>query len=105
MPPAGPKHRVHVWPWLRPAGRLLLRDWLAITLGRHVLAWRSLSERELRHELAHVEQWRRHGFLLVPLYAMAAWQARRTRDGWYRGNRFEVEARDAEASAQDEPHA
>jgi hypothetical protein len=105
MPPTPPKHRVHVWPWLRPAGRLVLRDWLAITLGRHVLAWRRLSERELRHELAHVEQWRRHGLLLVPLYALESWRSRRTAEGWYRGNRFEVEARAAEASAQDEAGA
>ena len=103
--PARPRHQVHVWPWLRPAGRLLLRNWLAITLGRHVLAWRTLTERELRHELAHVAQWRRHGLLLIPLYALAAWRARRSTEGWYRGNRFEVEARAAEASAQDESHA
>lgn len=105
MPPARPAHRVHVWPWLRPAGRLVLRDWLAIALGSHVLAWRKLSERELRHELAHVAQWRRHGPFLIPLYALEAWRARRSPDGWYRGNPFEVEARAAETSAQDEPHA
>ena len=105
MPPARPPHQVHVWPWLRPAGRIVLRDWLAITLGRHVLAWRNLSDRELRHELAHVAQWKRHGFALILLYALEAWQARRSPDGWYRGNRFEVEARAAETSAQDEPGA
>lgn len=105
MPPTRPRHRIHIWPWLRPAGRLVLRDWLAITLGSHVLAWRKLSERELRHELAHVAQWRRHGVLLIPLYALEAWRARRSAEGWYRGNRFEVEARAAETSAQDDAHA
>jgi hypothetical protein len=70
-----------------------------------VLAWRELSERELRHELAHVEQWRRHGWTLAVRYALASLQAWRAGQGWYRGNRFEVEARAAEASAQDEPQA
>ncbi len=105
MPRRRASPRVHGWPWLRPAGRLLLRDWLAITLGSHILAWRALSDRELRHELAHVAQWRRHGVLLIPLYAVEAWRARRSPEGWYGGNRFEVEARAAEASAQDEAQA
>jgi hypothetical protein len=98
-------HRVHVWPWLRRPGSLLLRDWLAITLGRHVLAWRDLTQRELRHELAHVEQWRRYGWTLVPRYATASLRALVAGKGWYRGNRFEIEARAAERSAQDEAHA
>jgi len=68
-----------------------------------VLAWRKLSERELRHELAHVAQWRRHGWTLPVRYAMASLRAGLAGRGWYRGNAFEVEARAAEASAQDEP--
>jgi hypothetical protein len=98
-------HRLHVWPWLRLPGRLVLRDWLAITIGRDVLAWRELSQRELRHELAHVAQWRRHGWTLPPRYALASLVAWRAGQGWYRGNRFEVEARAAEESAKDEAHA
>lgn len=98
-------HRLHVWPWLRRPGRLLLPDWLAITIGRDVLAWRELTERELRHELAHVEQWRRYGWSLAPRYALAALAAWRAGKGWYRGNRFEVEARAAETSAQDQAEA
>jgi hypothetical protein len=100
----GPRHRLHVWPWLRRPGRVVLRDWLAITLGSHILAWRELDERELRHELTHVEQWRRHGARLAVLYALESWRALRAGQGWYRGNRFEVEARAGETSAQDEPH-
>ncbi len=95
-------HRLHVWPWLRPLGRLLLPDWLAITIGRDVLAWRDLSERELRHELAHVAQWRRHGWTLPVRYALESFRAWRAGESWYRGNRFEVEARAAERSAEDE---
>lgn len=95
-------HRLHVWPWLRRPGKLLLREWLAITIGRDVMAWRQLSARELRHELAHVEQWRRHGWTLPPRYAAASFLAWRSGQGWYRGNRFEVEARAAEGSAQDD---
>jgi hypothetical protein len=101
----GPRHRLHVWPWLRRPGRLLLREWLAITLGSHILAWRELNARELRHEQAHIEQWQRHGLGLVARYALESLRAVRAGEGWYRGNRFEVEARAAEASAQDEPHA
>ena len=97
------RHRLHVLPWLRGPGRLLLDDWLAITIGRDILAWRPLTDRELRHELAHVRQWRRHGAVLPLLYAAAAWRSWRGGTGPYRGNRFEVEARAAEASAQDEP--
>lgn len=95
-------HRLHVWPWLRLPGRLVLRNWVAITIGRDVLAWRDLTERELRHELAHVAQWRRHGWTLAPRYALASFLAWRAGAGWYRGNRFEAEARAAEGSAQDE---
>ena len=94
-----------MWPWLRRPGRLLLRNWLAITIGRDVLAWRELSQRELRHELAHVEQWRRHGWWLALRYALASWRAWRAGKGWYDGNAFELEARAAETSAQDEAQA
>lgn len=80
----------------------MLRDWVAITIGRDVLAWRNLDDRELRHELAHVAQWRRHGVLLAVLYLLESWRALRAGENWYRGNRFEVEARAAE-SAEDEP--
>jgi hypothetical protein len=70
-----------------------------------VLAWRDLNERELRHELAHVEQWGRYGLTLVPRYAAASLRAWIAGTGWYRGNRFEIEAHAAEESAQDEAHA
>ncbi len=88
-----PGHRLHVLPWLRLPGRLMLRNWLAITLGRRIFAWRDLDQRELAHELAHVDQWRRHGLWFPFAYLAASIAARRTPDGWYRGNRFEVEAR------------
>ncbi|HSM38207.1 MAG TPA: hypothetical protein VK838_02660 [Candidatus Limnocylindrales bacterium] len=99
------RHRVRVIPWLRRPGRLLLPEWLAITLGHDIVAWRPLDERELRHELAHVEQWNRHGWTLPARYVMASWRSLRAGEGWYRGNRFEVEARAAADSAQDEFHA
>jgi hypothetical protein len=93
------KHRVHVIPWLRRPGRLLLLpDWLAITIGRDIFAWRQLTPSELRHELAHVRQWRRHGAIFPLRYLAASLRSWLTGGGWYRGNRFEVEARQAEAS-------
>jgi hypothetical protein len=88
-------HRVHVVPVLqRPAARLF-RDWLAITLGRHILAWRPLSESELAHELAHVQQWARHGWSFPVAYALASVRAVATGGHWYRDNAFEREARAA----------
>jgi hypothetical protein len=90
-----PSHRIHVWPWLRPLGRRVLPNWLAITLGRHILAWRAMTAEELEHELAHVRQWRTHGWRFPILYALAALRARGTAEGWYVGNRFEAEAREA----------
>jgi hypothetical protein len=97
-------HRVHVWPWLRGVGRLALPDWLAITLGRHVFAWRAMTETELRHELVHVDQWRAHGWRFPILYATESLRARRRGRNWYRDNRFEREAR-GERFPRDEPPA
>jgi hypothetical protein len=88
-------HRVHVVPLLqRPAGRLF-RNWLAITLGRHILAWRPLSESELAHEVAHVQQWVRHGWSFPAVYALASVRAVMSGGHWYRDNAFEKEARAA----------
>ena len=89
------RHRVHVWPWLRPLGRLILPNWLAITLGRHVFAWRAMNERELAHELAHVQQWQMHGWRFPIAYLVASLRARRSGRHWYRDNPFESEARAA----------
>jgi hypothetical protein len=91
------KHRVHVVPWLRRVGGRVLPDWLAITIGRDIFAWRELQAAELRHELAHVRQWREHGAAFPIRYAGASLRALMAGRGWYRGNRFEVEAREAEA--------
>jgi hypothetical protein len=90
-----PPHRIVVVPALRRIGALVLRDWLAITIGSRILAWRPLNEVELAHELAHVRQWRRHGALCPAIYLAASLAALRGRRGWYAGNRFEVEARKA----------
>ena len=89
------RHRLVVWPWLRFLGRLMLRDWLAITIGRTVFAWRTLSDEELEHELEHVRQWRRYGFLFPVAYLLASLRARRGGGLWYRDNKFEVQARTA----------
>lgn len=84
--------QVHIRPRLRRIGALLLHNWLAITLGSHVWAWRTLDERELAHELAHVRQWRHHGVRFALLYLQAALQAWRAGGHWYRDNAFEREA-------------
>jgi hypothetical protein len=88
-----PRHRVAVWPWTRRVGGLFLRDWLAITIGGTIVAWRALSDDELAHELEHVRQWRRHGVTFPIRYLGASAAARRSGKRWYHDNRFEVEAR------------
>lgn len=95
-----PRHRVVVWPWTRRLGGLALRNWLAITLGGTILAWRSLEDEELAHELEHVRQWRRYGFTFPLRYVGASIAARRAGRRWYTDNRFEVEARAAAARAR-----
>jgi hypothetical protein len=91
------RHRLVIWPWLRHAGRFVLRDWLAITIADTVFAWRALSAEELEHELEHVRQWRRFGPWFPIAYLSASLRARRGGGLWYRDNRFEVEARAAAA--------
>ena len=89
------KHEVHVVPWLRRPGSLLLKEWLAITIGRDIFCWRELSPSELRHELAHVRQWGTHGAAFPLVYLGASVRSAASGEGWYRGNIFEVEARRA----------
>jgi hypothetical protein len=89
------KHRVHVMPGLQRVGRRLLPNWLAITVGRDIFAWRELSPVELAHELEHVRQWSRYRVAFPILYLGASVVALVTRKGWYRGNRFEAAARAA----------
>lgn len=93
--PAAPAYRLRVMPWLRLIGRLVLREWLAMTIGSTILTWRPLNPSELAHELEHVRQWRRFGVLFPVIYLGASLASARRGDGWYRGNRFEVAARDA----------
>jgi hypothetical protein len=78
----------------RVARLLLPKRYVAITLGSHVLTRAShLEERVLRHEQAHVEQWKRHGLLRF-LFAYVWFHFRYG----YDRNPFEVEARAAERS-------
>jgi hypothetical protein len=90
-------HRVVVWPWLRGIGSRWLRDWLAITIGTTIFAWRPLTEVELEHELEHVRQWRAFGLRFPIAYLAASVQARREGKRWYADNRFEADARAAAA--------
>jgi hypothetical protein len=91
------RHRVVTLPWLRRIGGLVLADWLAITVGRTVFAWRALTDDELEHELEHVRQWARMGWRFPIAYLAASLRARRSGGRWYRDNRFEMDARAAAA--------
>lgn len=88
-------HRLHVWPWLRRPGTAVLSDWLAITIGSRIFAWRALSDAELEHELEHARQWARHGIAFPIAYVAESLRVRRTGKRWYNDNRFEQEAREA----------
>ena len=91
-------HRLVILPWLkRPMQRFVLPEWAAITIGRWIFAWRQLDSVELAHELKHVEHWKRHGLMFIPMYLMASWRAARMGGDRYRDNRFEKEA---EAAAE-----
>ena len=105
MTPPEPAHRLHVHAWLRAVGgRLLLRNWLAFTIGRDILAWRRLSPPELANELEHVRQWDRYGPPFAARYLRASYRSWRAGTGWYWGNRFEIAARRAAiAAAEAEP--
>jgi hypothetical protein len=95
------RHRLIVLPWLRrPAQRLIMADWLAITIGPLILAWRPLDQVELAHELAHVAQWRRHGLRFIPRYLRASSRAANAGRDRYRDNVFEVRARAAAEAAR-----
>jgi len=82
----------------RPTGNPRLR-FTALTLG-HVIVGASESELErLRvHERAHVHQFERWGPLLLVAYPLASVIAWWRGEGAYWGNRFEREARAAEAT-------
>jgi Domain of unknown function (DUF4157) len=64
----------------------------AVTLGRTIFVRREvrMTERLLRHELAHVAQWRRQPWTFPYRYVLS-----HVRHG-YRDNPFEIEARNAE---------
>lgn len=65
----------------------------AVTLGRTIVMHpdAAATERLVRHELAHVRQWRRDPVMFPLRYA---WNHMRY---GYRANPYEVEARDAES--------
>lgn len=84
-------------PLARCAAWVLRADSVALTLGRTIHLHNARSDefradrRWVRHELKHVEQFRRYGFwLFLLLYLVES-----LRKG-YHDNRFEVEAREAE---------
>lgn len=94
---------VHVVPWLRPIGGRVIPNWLAITIGRHIFAWRSLTDVELEHELEHARQWARIGWAFPLAYLADSVRVRRRGGRWYDDNRFEREARAAAAGRQQHP--
>ena len=87
-------------PVLRRPGGRLFADWLAITIGRDIWAWRALDPAELAHEVEHVRQWHEHGALFPVRYWLASARAVRSGGHWYRDNAFESAARAAAHAAR-----
>lgn len=85
-------------PLLKPiAQRLIMRDWLAITVRSWIFAWRPLDAAELAHELVHVRQWQDHGFVgYIVRYMSASSHAKAGGGDRYRDNTFEREAYEEE---------
>jgi len=81
----------------RIAASILNSDRMAITLGHTIYLWHTdmasfrADLRWVRHELKHVTQYMRYGYILFILWY--AWES--LIHGYY-NNRFEVEAREAE---------
>jgi hypothetical protein len=79
--------------WLRHV--VLVRGAAAITIG-HVVLGRDATAltRTRAHERAHVRQYELWGPAFVPVYLLAGLWALVTRQGAYRGNYFERQARE-----------
>ena len=93
-----PDYKLVVWPFLKgPMQRIVLPNWLAITIGKRIYSWRKLDDAELAHELTHVKQWRRHGLAFPLHYWSASRSASRSGGDRYRDNQFEREAHETEA--------
>lgn len=77
---------------------------VAITLGHAVVALdHAHLEATRAHERVHVDQYRRYGPLFPLLYGMASLAAAARGGHYYRDNRFEREARDAENRRPPDP--
>jgi len=75
--------------------RFVLQNWVAITIGRRIFAWRKLDELELAHELTHVKQWQQYGLSFIVRYFMASRAAAAGGGDRYRDNVYEKEATEA----------
>lgn len=90
--------RIRENSWLARIAALKLGvDSVALTLGNTIHLYRASREeliennRWLKHELAHVEQFRKYGFLkFIAMYLVET-----IRNG-YRQNKYEIQAREAE---------
>ena len=81
----------------RAAAYMLREDCMAVVIGKTICLWNTnrrdflKNKKWLNHELVHVQQFKRHGFLrFLVLYL---WES--LRNG-YCNNKFEVEAREKE---------
>ena len=86
----------------RIAAFVLRTNNVAIVFGRTIYLWNATKEdlinnkKWLRHELVHVQQFLRYGFL--PFIFMYLWES--VKKGYYQ-NKFEVEARNFENQVAD----
>ncbi len=81
-------HRVY---WARGWVLRLWGDrWAGFAGPDWVLAKDTASDRLMRHEKTHIEQWQRHGLWMAPLYLWLLWRY------GYDAHPMEIEARAAE---------
>lgn len=84
------------------ASKKLRSSQVAITIGKAIHLWNTTaieflqSKSWVNHELCHIQQFRKHGFLkFILIYLSESVQT-----GYFK-NRFEVEARNAERSTEE----
>jgi hypothetical protein len=98
-------YKLIVWPFLKgPMQRMVLPNWLAITVGKRIYSWRKLDDAELAHEITHVRQWKRYGIAYPIRYWSASRSASKGGGDRYRDNRFEREAYETEAEVRKQMH-
>lgn len=89
------EYRIVYAPWLNPIMKRILSGWQAITIGHTIYSGvEVLGSAVIAHEIVHISQWERYGWLFPFKYALSSLEAYRAGTSWYYGNEYEIEARE-----------